>query len=215
LKNIRNLVVIVPKGNRVSNYPTFRAHGKQEDGEVRAIGNLDILKQKKLALFCSVRCPGSIIIQAYDCVKVLRDAGITVISGFHSPVEKECLKILLRGKQPVIVCPARSLENMRLKPEFKEPLEDGRLLFLSPFQQNENRISAQRSDARNHFIATLADAVLIAYAAPGGKLVELFKEMLAFKKLTLALENEYNRHLAQTGVKWVNKPNIVDKTMTS
>jgi hypothetical protein len=134
LKNIYNTVATVPESNLVPRHQTFRAHGKQGDGKVRAIGNLDILKQKKLALFCSVRCPGSIIIQTYDCMKAIREAEITVISGFHSPVEKECLKILLRGKQPVIVCPARGLENMRIKPEFKEPLEDKRLLFLSPFQ---------------------------------------------------------------------------------
>jgi len=28
----------------------------------------------------------------------MRDEGVTVISGFHSPIEKECLRILLRGK---------------------------------------------------------------------------------------------------------------------
>ncbi len=148
-------------------------------------------------------------------MKVLRDAGITVISGFHSPVEKECLKILLRGKQPIIVCPARGLENMRIKPEFKKPLEDGRLLFLSPFQKNENRISAQRSAMRNYFIAAVADVILIAYAAPGGKLEELFKDTLAYKKLTFVLENEYNRHLAQTGVECFNNSNIIGKIMAS
>lgn len=49
-------------------------------------------------------------------MKLLRDAGVTVIGEFHSPMEKECLNILLRGSQPIIVCPARSLENMRIKP---------------------------------------------------------------------------------------------------
>jgi hypothetical protein len=85
--------------------------------QVSAIGNTDILHEKKLAFFCSVRCPGSIIIQTYDCMKALRDAGVTVIGGFHSPMERECLNILLRGTQPAIICPARSLENMRIKPE--------------------------------------------------------------------------------------------------
>lgn len=205
----------IPEGNRVSNYPTIRNHGKQEDRKVRAIGNLDIMKQKKLALFCSVRCPGNIIIQTYDYMKALRDAGITVISGFHSPVEKECLKILLRGMQPVIVCPARSLENMRIRPELKKPLEDGRLLFLSPFQQNENRISIQRSNIRNHFITSIADEILVTYAAPGGNLEKLFKSIIDFKKSIYVLENEYNRHLAQTGVRWICNSDIIGKIMTS
>jgi len=49
-----------------------------------------------------------------------RDDGVTVISGFHTPVEKECLRILLRGSQPVIICPARSIEGMRIPPTWKQ-----------------------------------------------------------------------------------------------
>jgi len=37
-----------------------------------------------------------------------------VISGFHTPAEKECLRILLRGAQPIIICPARSIEPIFL-----------------------------------------------------------------------------------------------------
>ena len=58
-------------------------------------------------------------------MKELRVSDITVISGFHSPMERECLNILLRGKQSVIICPARSIEGMRIKSEYKKPLEEG------------------------------------------------------------------------------------------
>jgi predicted Rossmann fold nucleotide-binding protein DprA/Smf involved in DNA uptake len=76
-----------------------------------ALGNFDILQRKKLALFCSVKCPGALILQTYDLARALRDAGVAVIGSFHSPMEKECLTLLLRGTQPVIVCPARSIDK--------------------------------------------------------------------------------------------------------
>jgi hypothetical protein len=57
------------------------------------------------ALFCSARCPGSVILRAYDQAAQWRDTGHCVISGFHSPVEKECLRILLRGEPPFTICP--------------------------------------------------------------------------------------------------------------
>ena len=79
-----------------------------------AIGNPDILMGRRVALFCSVRCPGDKILAAYDAARKLRDDGVTVISGFQSPVEKECLRVLLRGEQPIIMVPARSMEKMRL-----------------------------------------------------------------------------------------------------
>lgn len=45
---------------------------------------------------------------AYDLAAAPRDAGIPVISGFHTSVEKDCLDFLLKGRQPVVVVPARS-----------------------------------------------------------------------------------------------------------
>ena len=62
-----------------------------------------------LALFCSVKCPGKLIMDTYDLAQHLRDIGVTVISGFHSPMEQECLHILLRSPNPVIWCLARGL----------------------------------------------------------------------------------------------------------
>ena len=77
-----------------------------------AIGDVKILSTPLLGLLCSIRCPGRVIVQTYDLARTLRDAGVPVIGGFHSPMEKECLDFLLCGKQPVVVCPARSITNM-------------------------------------------------------------------------------------------------------
>src|SRR6266540_3533136 len=150
-------------------YPsTLRIHS---DAPVyfTALGNLDILQQMKLALFCSVKCPGTLILQTYDLARALRDAGVTVISGFHSPMEKECLILLLRGTQPVIVCPARSIEAMRLPADWKVALAQGRFLLLSPFEAKLRRATTGRARTRNEFVAALADALLVAHATPGGK----------------------------------------------
>jgi len=72
--------------------------GGGEPPTLYAIGNVDILRQPLTALFCSNKCPGSAILRALDFAAQLRDANRAVISGFHTPVEKECLAILLRGK---------------------------------------------------------------------------------------------------------------------
>src|SRR5580698_11441850 len=92
--------------------------------QLSAFGNLNLLALPKTALFCSARCPGQAILAAYDQAARWRDAGRCIISGFHSPVERECLRILLRGSQPVIICPARSLEKMRLPADWQKTLAD-------------------------------------------------------------------------------------------
>jgi predicted Rossmann fold nucleotide-binding protein DprA/Smf involved in DNA uptake len=137
-----------------------------------AFGNLDILAQTKTALFCSARCPGDAILRAYDQAAKWRDAGRCIISGFHSPVEKECLRILLRGTQPIIICPARSLPK-RVPAEWKKPLADGRLLILSCFSTEEGRPTKELAARRNEFVAALADEVWFTHITPGGQMERL------------------------------------------
>ena len=57
-------------------------------------------------------------------------------------MEKECLQILLRGSQPIIICPARTLPQ-RVPPDWKKPLGAGRLLVLSAFTATANRVTAE------------------------------------------------------------------------
>jgi predicted Rossmann fold nucleotide-binding protein DprA/Smf involved in DNA uptake len=116
---------------------------------ISAIGNPNILKTKRLGVLSSVRCPGAIIIKTYDLMRDLREKGVVVISGSHSPMERECLTILLRGTQPVIICPARSTEGLRLRGEYKQQLADGRLLMISPFGEKVGRATAETATIRN------------------------------------------------------------------
>src|SRR5690348_12573481 len=101
---------------------------------ITARGDLAILQRPALALFCSIACPGDVILQTYDLARDLRDAGVTVAGGFHAPMERECLHLLLRGTQPIVVCPAR---------EWRAPLAEGRLLLLSPFGEGSRRATAE------------------------------------------------------------------------
>ncbi len=90
-----------------------RRLGSEAPATLVASGNIRLLANHRVALFCSARTPGDVILRAHDAARRLRDEGTTVVSGFHSPIEKECLRILLRGKHPIIVCPARAIETMR------------------------------------------------------------------------------------------------------
>ncbi len=145
-------------------------------------GNISIFRNDKLALFCSVKCPGKVIITLYDYMQALCEQGQTVISGFHSPLEKECLRILLRGRQPVIICPARAIQNMRLPEDWKKPLQEGQLLLISPFKGNQRRVTIDHAQQRNEFVAALADRILIPYSFPGGRTEKLLEKISRWNK---------------------------------
>lgn len=168
--------------------------------ELFALGNQTLLNGPALAIFCSSRCPGSIILKAVDAVKELRDEGRTIIGGFHSAIEKECLDILLRGRSPVILCPARSLHGMRLKSEWKKPLDEGRLLLLSPFPEKHSRMTADLAHQRNLLVASLADEVLILHAAPKSRVEFICDLVGALGKPMRVLNDPANEPLFARGM---------------
>ena len=142
--------------------------GENAPVELTVLGDPSLLRLRRTALFCSARTPGDVILRTHDAAQRMRDEGITVISGFHSPLEKECLRILLRGKQPVIVCPARAIDAIRISRDLKAAFDSGRVLILSPFIGQPKRITKDSALRRNDVVAALADDVYIAHVSPGG-----------------------------------------------
>jgi len=46
---------------------------------------------------------------------------------------------------------------MRVRAERRQPLEEGRLLFLAPFTEKDRRVTREMALYRNRFVAALAD----------------------------------------------------------
>lgn len=164
-------------------------------------GDSDLLQRSLLALFCSIRCPGDLILKTYDLARALRDAGIPVIGGFHTPMEKECLRFLLRGTLPIVVCPARGIEAMRIPREWKEPIDQGRLLIASPFPAQEKRVTAKLADQRNRFVVEHATSIFVSYAEQGGKTEALCQSAIDSGKQVFTFDHEENANLLGMGAR--------------
>ena len=171
---------------------------------IAAAGRPDLLRAKTLALFCSAKCPGNLILKTYDFIQSLKNTDIAVISGFHSLIEKESLSFLLRGAQPVVICPARGIEGMRIPADWKDPLKEGRLLILSPFDKKIRRPTAEISYQRNKFVSAIADKILIAHASPGSKTEKFCREILTWGKPVLTFDSSDNSNLITLGAKPIN-----------
>lgn len=171
---------------------------------VKSIGNSNLIRNTKLALFCSVKCPGDLILKTYDLAKSLRDEGTTVISGFHSPMEQECLRILLKGKQPIVICPARNVSKMRIPKEWRKPLDEGRLFVASCFDETQNRVTAKTAIIRNEFVADISEAVFFTYAVENGKTEQLCKKIAKNGKLVYTFNSPETQNLIRLGAKHFN-----------
>lgn len=171
--------------------------------QLSALGNVDLLTLPSIALFCSARCPGHAILATYDQAARWRDAGHCVISGFHSPVEKECLRILLRGTSPVIMCPARGmLSRIPTVPvDCRAAFDEGRLLLVSPFPDNVRRVTTETATIRNRFVAAMVTATVVAHAAPGSKMQSFCTDLLATGKPLYTFDHPSNTALIQAGAR--------------
>ncbi|MBI2849380.1 MAG: DNA-processing protein DprA [Chloroflexi bacterium] len=197
---------IVQFGLGHPSYPYgLRDHlGSDAPASIFALGDLDLLESDVLALFCSIKCPGKLILETYDLAQRLRMAGITVISGFHSPMERECLAQLLRGIQPIILCPSRGIQGMRIAADLKQPLQKGRLLFLSPFAENMRRANIEIAVYRNRLVAALAGRIFVAHAEPASKTEAFCREVIGWGKPLYTLDSDANQNLIALGARRIS-----------
>ena len=169
-------------------------------------GNINLLPGRNTnlngdlwALFCSSKCPGEIILKAHDLAQKFKETDTPTIGGYHSPIEKECLRVLLRGAQPILLCPARSIEKMRPQQAWKDALAEERLLILSIFE-NRHQSTVALANQRNAFVAALADKICIAHAAEDSKILEFARMVVSWGKPVFTLDTPANKPLFELGV---------------
>ena len=90
---------------------------------------------------------------------------------------------------------------MRLKAEFRTPLGEGRLLFLSPFPAKKRRMTAKTASIRNRFAAAMAEEVFVAHAEEGGKIEALCRELATGTKPLMTFAGGSNANLLALGAK--------------
>ena len=121
------------------------------------IGNTDLLQKRKIGFLASRKIATLSVLPTLDwATEISQQEEVAVVSGFHSQMEKEVLKILLRGKCGIIVILARGMYRQVPK-HYEEALQQNRLLILSYEKDNVTRISEQTAHKRNKRVVALSD----------------------------------------------------------
>ena len=158
-----------------------------------------VLARAPIAFFCSQSCPGDIILKAQDWANARGPESAPVIGGFHTPIERDVQRILLRGCAPVTLVLARAVQGYRMSPAIKAAMATGQAEIISPFPPTQTRTTATTSEARNRHILTLGEYVLIAHASPGGKTEALAREAVSLGRTVYAFSSPGNAHLFELG----------------
>ena len=140
------------------------------------VGNSTLLDEPMLGLIASRECPGHVLLETLDRVPEWVKANRTIVSGFHSPLEQQVLRSLLRRDGRAVKVLARGMNVYRHTPEERAPITSGRMLVISPFAPTVTRITRETALARNRLVLALATEMFIPYVAAGSPLELLIAE---------------------------------------
>ena len=141
---------------------------------MQTIGNTDLLNTLAVGFLCSRKPAAGAILRCYDWALQMKNEGICVIGGFHSPLEQDVFHLLIQGTQPVIWVLHTGLK--KTYPAIVEKaISEDRLLIISPFTEPPYRPTEDSTRIRNEFILKQVSKLVIGYASPGGSLETLLK----------------------------------------
>lgn len=145
------------------------------DGAARitGVGNAALLDEPLLGLIASRECPGHVLFDTLDRMPEWVKAGRVVVSGFHSPLEQQVLRSLLRRQGRAVKVLARGMTYYRPDPQEREPLATGRMLVLTAFPPETRRTTRETSLARNRLVLAFAKEALIPFVSEGSPLAAL------------------------------------------
>jgi predicted Rossmann fold nucleotide-binding protein DprA/Smf involved in DNA uptake len=190
-----------PIGLSDPEYPrrVSRRLGDDAPSLLHVVGDGSVLNTIELALLCSVSCPGSVIIKTFDAIRDIRDAGIVIAGGFHSPMERDCLHFLLRGPQHAVLSPAYGLDTLCIGGDEQAALIEGRLIVVSVFEVDVLKATPEAAVRRNQFVSATADVLLVPYAVAGGKVEYEVQQAIARGQTVLTFDDRENAHLLAHG----------------
>ncbi len=154
------------------------------------LGNAALMERPKVAFLSSRRVAPAAVMRCYDWATAMCGGGGgatvlpvaatsattpagCVIGGFQSALERDVLKLLLPvGGPSIVMVLARGM--WRIVPmEYREAINSGRMLVVSPFSQGVIRVSRETAEKRNAFVLDHCDEAVFASLDPDGSLARL------------------------------------------
>ncbi len=163
--------------------------GSEIVARIVGIGGAALLAEPLLGLIASRECPGHVLLETLERVPEWVKGDRVIVSGFHSPLEQQVLRSLLRRRGRAVKVLARGFgdphANYRPTLEEREPLAGGRMLVISAFANSVVRTTRATALARNRLVLALAAHIVVPHVAAGSPLEALVAE---YQKQRAAVE---------------------------
>lgn len=127
------------------------------NNEPTYLGNKELLHKRKVGFLASRKISTLSVLPTLDwAMQMSKQEEVAIISGFHSRMERDVLKILLQGKCGIIIVLARGMYR-KVPQQYKEAMESNRILFISYEKDTVTRVSEASAHKRNNYVMNLAD----------------------------------------------------------
>ena len=162
----------------------------QMNDNVQMLGNAALMQRPKVAFLSSRKVAPAAVMRCYDWATGMRGGGSAgrlappdgsagrlalpcVVGGFQSALERDVLKLLLPdGGPPIVMVLARGMWRS-VPVKYREAINAGRMLVVSPFSQGVVRVSKETAEKRNGWILDRCDEAVFASLDPNGSLARL------------------------------------------
>lgn len=130
------------------------------NNEPTYLGNRELLKMKKVGFLASRKISTLSVLPTLDwAMEISKQTDIAIVSGFHSKMERDVLKILLQGKCGIIVVLARRMYR-KLPPQYEEAMVQNRLLLISYEKKSVIRVSEATAHKRNEYVKNMVNEMI-------------------------------------------------------
>jgi len=144
------------------------------------VGETALLTEPLLGLIASRQCPGHILLETLARVPEWVKAEWVIVSGFHSPLEQQVLRSVLRRKGRVVKVLARGFGgksgDYRPTVEEREPLASDRMLVITACPPEVRRTTRETALTRNRLVLALASDIVVPHITVESPLAALLAE---------------------------------------
>lgn len=162
-------------------------------------GNPELLRGSLVGFLSSTEIPPDLILPAFDLTRRLKMADVPIAGGFQSEVERFCLSVLLAGRGPLVLCPARSLDGMTPTPRVGPRLTGRTLVYASTERAGVRRPTSQVALRRNDLVVGLGARLIVLSAPPGSRALKSAAASLEAGRSVACFDHRRNRDLLLLG----------------
>lgn len=137
---------------------------------METVGNKVLLEHRKIGYFASSKIATLSVLPTLDWAsEIAKLDTVTIVSGFHSKMEREVLKILLKGRCNIICVLARPIYKV-IPDKFRDAYAQDRILFISHNTSKSTMTSRHLCQKRNDYIASISDELVFSSLTPESSL---------------------------------------------